>query len=181
MCYLTNRKGNVFGKEKVYGFSEVRQINTIEQQKVQYNKALNKALATYRSNHNLDSDTEVNFTHLNDGITYEGSKNGVKQIKRKKTKLTGSDKREVRYDVLRKQKEKGETGKTIQKKDMNKMYYDKKVTQKEFNELNRKKPIRKRKTEKVRTMKQQEFKQIEKEIKYLSPEQKKKLIEELQR
>jgi len=135
-CYLTNRRGTVFAREKVYGFSEVRQISTIEQQKLQYNKALNKALATYRSNNNLDSDTEVGFTHLNDGITYEGSKNGVKQIKRKKTKLTGANKREVRIEVLQNQKAKGESGKTVTKEELKKMY-DKKITEREYNKLNK--------------------------------------------
>jgi hypothetical protein len=168
MCYLTNRNGAVFGKEKIYGFSDVRQINTIQQQKLQYNKALNKALATYRTNHDLDSDTEVNFTHLNDGITYEGSKNGIKKIKRKRTKLSGSDKRQVRYEVLRKQAEKGETGKTIQKKDMEKMY-NKKVTQKEFKENTMKKT------------KENKYKNIQKEIKDLTPQEKKRLIKELQK
>lgn len=136
-CYLTNRQNNVFAKEKVYGFSDTRQINTIAQQKLQYNKAINKALATYRSNNNLDSDTEVGFTHLNDGITYEGSKNGVKRIKRKKTKLTGADKREVRYEIFRINKEKSESGKQITQEQKQNMY-DKKVSEKEFIKLNKK-------------------------------------------
>lgn len=145
LCYLTNRKGNIFGKDKVYGYSEVRQINTIEQQKLQYNKAINKALATYRNDHNLDSDVEVGYTHLNDGITYEGKSKGKTIIKRKKTILTGVDKREVRREVLRTQKEKGETGKTITKKETKTMYkrYDKKVTEKEYKKLNKKRKIKK--------------------------------------
>ena len=147
-CFLTNNRGNVFAKQKVYGFSEVRQVNTVGQQKLQYNKAINKALATYRSDNNLDSDVEVGYTHLNDGITYEGKQNGKMRIKRKRTILTGANKREVRREVLRVQKEKGESGKTLQKEDTKTMYkrYDKKVTQKEFEKLNKKKPVKDRKS-----------------------------------
>lgn len=136
VCYLTNRQGNVFAKEKVYGFSDTRQIDTIGQQKLQYNKAINKALATYRSNNNLDSDTEVGFTHLNDGITYEGRKNGVKRIKRKKTKLSGSDKRQVRKEIFRIQQIKSESGKQVTQEEKQNMY-DKKVSEKEFIKLNK--------------------------------------------
>jgi hypothetical protein len=135
-AYLTNRRGTVFAKQEIYGFSEVRQINTIEQQRLQYNKALNKALATYRMNNNLDSDTEVHYYHLNDGITYEGSVNGVKQIKRKKTKLSGIDKRKIHYEVLQTQKLRGEKGKHITQEEKKKMYA-KQTTEKQYKKLNK--------------------------------------------
>jgi hypothetical protein len=140
-AYLTNRRNNVFGRERVYGYAEVREVNTIGQQKLQYYKALNKALATYRSRHNLDSDTEVQYRHINDGITYEGSKNGIRQIKRKKTLLSGGDKRSVRVDVLKNHKQK--YNKEMTQKQLDNMYYNKKVTQKEFNTKSKPRNIKK--------------------------------------
>jgi hypothetical protein len=143
LCYITNRRGNIFGKEKVYGYAKVRDISTIHQQKMQYNNAINKALAVYRSHNNLDSDTEVGFTTLNSGIIYEGSRNGMKVRKRKKTKLTGADKRKVRTEVLQNQKTR-QKGLIVTPKEQKKMY-SKKITEKQFNKKVGKKQLKNRK------------------------------------
>lgn len=167
MCYMTTTRGRVIGKQKVYGYAEVRQVSTTVQQKLQYYKAINKALAVYRSNNHLDSDTEVGYTHLNDGIIYEGSKNGVQIKKRKKTILTGSEKREVRHKVLRDTKAKGESGKHTTKEEQQKMYSKKPTKQQLYKAEG--KTYRKNKSE-------NKINNIKKEINNLTPQKRKKLI-----
>lgn len=129
LCYLTNRRGNIFGKDKVYGYSETRPIDTLEQQRAQFNRAINKALATYRNDHNLDSDTEVGYTLLRDGITRDFNYKGKTIKVRERTMLTSGNKRSERRKILRAQYEKQK--RELTKEDIENMYaYH--VTEKEY-------------------------------------------------
>lgn len=58
--------------ENVYGYSASTELNTRYQRQYAYKKAVNKALAEYRDSHGLDSDTEVNYHKINDGIQVTG-------------------------------------------------------------------------------------------------------------
>lgn len=128
-CYLTDRRGKSYAFEKVYGYSEVRDVDTKAQQKIQFHKAINKALAEYRDHNQLDSDVEVNFHLIRDGLTYEGYRGGEKKNLDRKTRLSSYDKTRIRRQVILNQP--SDKGMTVTEKDVRKMY-DKKITKEEY-------------------------------------------------
>jgi hypothetical protein len=91
----------------VYGYSAVTELNTKGQRNYAYQKAVNKALAVYRNNHSLNSDTEVNYNILNDGIQYQSksakykTKSGrkYKGISYKRSRVNSKDKRAIHKEV----------------------------------------------------------------------------------
>ena len=70
--WLVNKDGSIRkdSGENIYGYGAVTDLNTEYQQEVALSKTINKILATYREHHSLDSDSEVNYHLLSDGIQY---------------------------------------------------------------------------------------------------------------
>lgn len=98
--WIVNRDGSLrkSSGEQLYSYSAVDTINTEYQRQMLYEKALNKALATYRNNHGLESDEEVNYHLLNSGVQRTSEKvrpDGThKQLEFVRLKLSTKRKRE---------------------------------------------------------------------------------------
>lgn len=132
--YTTNKDGTVSQRsfERIYTYGGVYELNTIYQRQLAFEKCISKGLATYRQHHNMNSDDEVNYYLINDGIQYQSPsstytiKSGKKKgtvlhgISYKRTRLTPSQKRESHKKVI---------GKIliIRKEDIAKQYLEKKV------------------------------------------------------
>jgi hypothetical protein len=157
-CYITSKNGKVIKSsyERVYTYGAVTDLNTQYQRQVAFEKSISKGLATYRQHQSLDSEDEVNYYLINDGIQYQspnstytitkGKRKGtvLHGISYKRTRLSPSQKRESHKKVI---------GKIIvlRKEDIRQQYEDRQVDiqPQRFKEMSEKEYMRNTKNMKV--------------------------------
>lgn len=102
LVWIVNRNGTRRkNSESVeYGHSEVGEMNTNSQREDGYRRALNQLIKHYRNTHHIDSDTEVNYSHINSGITFTGEMRGKKVKKVYKNRISPARKRAIHRTAL---------------------------------------------------------------------------------
>lgn len=116
--------------ERCYGHSENGMMNSNYQREDAFRRALNQAIRYYRNNHNIDSDTEINYSHVNSGITNISEVRGKKVKKVYSNRISGVKKRALHKEAFL-----GRPGSEESRKNYNKMFAEKTMQEYEEGEL----------------------------------------------